>query len=160
MNNGSNKIERIIHLMQTDNSVDAPQDAILWSKNIFRSRAAEESSKSSIIKKVLAVLKIDLAPNRTAFGERSASTAQGRQMLFEAGENGLDLRITETEKGLTVQGQILGEGFSGAIVKLGDLETKANDLSEFGFSGVSKGEYDLTLISDEREIVIEELELN
>ena len=65
---------------------------------------------------------MDLSPNKAAFGERSASATQVRQMLFGAGENSIDLRIIENEKGLlTMHGQILGEGFENAFVKLGDL---------------------------------------
>jgi hypothetical protein len=39
--NNDQEINRIIYLMQTDKSVDAPPDAVQWSKNIFRSRAVE-----------------------------------------------------------------------------------------------------------------------
>ena len=51
-------ISEIIYLMQTDKSIDAPQDAIKWSKNIFRARAAEP--KKSFVQKILAVLQMDL----------------------------------------------------------------------------------------------------
>ena len=150
-------LEEIVNLMQRDESIDAPLDAIKWSKNLFRTRAAEP--KKSLVQKVLAVLQMDLAPNKAAFGERSASAAQERQMLFEAGENGIDLRIRETEKGFAVKGQMLGENFAGCAVRLGDLEAKANDLSEFSFANVPAGKYDLTLVSDETEITIENLEI-
>ncbi len=150
-------LEEIVSLMQRDESVDAPQDAVKWSKNLFRTRAAEP--KKSFVQKILAVLQVDLAPNKAAFGERSAAAAQERQMLFEAGANGVDLRIKETEKGFVVKGQILGENFAKCTVKLGDAETKANDLSEFSFAGVPAGKYDLTLNSGEAEITIENLEI-
>src|ERR1044072_2344307 len=94
-------LEEIVSLMQRDESVDAPQDAIKWSKNLFRTRAAEP--KKSFVQKILAVLQVDLAPNKAACGERSAAAAQERQMLFEAGDNGIDLRIKETEKGFVVK---------------------------------------------------------
>lgn len=155
--NSDKTVEKIIYLMQTDKSVDAPQDAIQWSKNIFRTRAAE--SKKSFAEKVLAVLQMDLSPNKAVFGERSASANQARQMLFEAGENSIDLRIKETEKGLEIHGQILGEGFENALIKLGEFEKKANELSEFKFSEIPNGKYDLSLQSGEKEIVIKELNL-
>ncbi len=144
--------------MQTDKSSDAPQNAINWSKNIFRTRAA--SPKKSFVEKVFAVLQMDLSPNKAVFGERSASASNARQMLFEAGENSIDLRIKETGKGLEIHGQILGKGFANATVKLGEFETKANEMSEFKFTSVSNGKYDLNLQSGEREIVIEALDLN
>jgi hypothetical protein len=150
-------INEIINLMQHDDSVDAPQDAIKWSKNIFRTRAVEP--KQSLVQKILAVLQMDLSPNKAAFGERSAGAAQERQMLFEAGENGIDLRIKEGEKGFNVRGQILGEGFAGGTIKLGDFETSANELSEFSFTDIPGGEYSLTLKTAETEITIENLEI-
>ncbi len=150
-------IDEIISLMQRDDSIDAPQDAIKWSKNIFRTRAV--APKRSLVQKVLAVLQIDLSPNKAAFGERSAGAAQERQMLFAAGENGIDLRIKEGEKGFIVRGQILGEGFAGAIVKFGDFEVVATELGEFSFTGIPGDEYDMTLKTAEAEITIEKLQI-
>ena len=100
-NENENLINKIVSLMETDSSVDAPTDAIKWAKNIFRTRAVEP--KKSLVQKVLAVLQIDLSPNKAAFGERSASGAQARQMLFQAGDNSIDLRIAETEKGFNLR---------------------------------------------------------
>lgn len=156
MTNGNeNLINKIVSLMETDSSADAPQDAIKWAKNIFRTRAIEP--KQSLMQKVLAVLKMDLSPNQAAFGERSASTGQVRQMLFQAGEISIDLRIAETEKGFNLRGQILGEGFANCTIKIGEFETKSNNLSEFSLTEIPSGKYDLTLQTDETEIVIEKL---
>lgn len=158
INNSEKQIlEKIIKLMQRDESVDAPQDALRWSKNIFRTRASQPAK--TFVQKILAVLQMDLAPNKAAFGERSASAAAERQMLFAAGENGVDLRIKQTEKGFALKGQILGENFADCTVKLGDFETKANELSEFSFTDIPGGKYDLTLQSGETEITIENLEI-
>lgn len=154
--NSDKSIERIIYLMQTDDSVDAPQDAIRRSKNIFRTRAP----KPTLVEKVLAVLQIDLAPNKAVFGERSASVSQARQMLFEAGENALDLRITETERGMKIRGQILGGGFESALIKIGDHQTRSNEMSEFKFEELPKGVYKMILRSGVREILIEDIDLN
>lgn len=156
MTNGNeNLINKIVSLMETDSSADAPQDAIKWAKNIFRTRAIEP--KQSLMQKVLAVLQMDLSPNQAAFGERSASTGQVRQMLFQAGEISIDLRIAETEKGFNLRGQILGEGFANCTIKIGEFETKSNNLSEFSLTEIPSGKYDLTLQTDETEIVIEKL---
>lgn len=151
------KIERIVNLMQTDDSVDTPQDAIKWSKNIFRTRRAE--LKKSLVEKIVAVLQLDLLPGKAAFGERSATASQVRQMLFRAGENAVDLRITENRNVLRIRGQILGEDFANSVVKIGDFITNADEFSEFDFDEIPKGIYDLIFQSGEREIVIEKLEL-
>lgn len=152
-------IEKIVRLMQRDDSSDAPTDSIQWAKNIFRARVAEP--KKSPAQKVLAVLQMDLSPNRAVFGERSASSAV-RQMLFQAGENAIDLRVSKTEQGLNLQGQILGAGFANRAIKLtgenGSLEVQTNDLSEFNFTNMPSGQYDLTLLG-EPEIVVEAIQL-
>ena len=155
------EINRIIHLMQQDKSFDAPTDAIQWSKNLFRARAVEP--KQSVVERVLAVLQMDLSPNRAAFGERSASASQARQMLFQAGDNSLDLRIKSEKKGLSIRGQILGAGFAGCVVEIynetDSFEARANELSEFKFAEIPNGKYDVRLRSGAREIRIENLEL-
>ena len=160
MSNNSNDelINKIIRLMQTDDSANAPADSVKWAKNIFRTRAAEP--KKSLVQKIIAVLQMDLSGAQPAFGERSATLSQTRQMLFQAGENAIDLRITEDENGFEVQGQIIGEGFSNGTAKLGDFQAKANQLSEFKFTNVPGGKYDLVLQAGGREIEIVGLELN
>jgi hypothetical protein len=160
MNKNSTKdelIDKIVRLMQTDEAADAPADAVKWAKNIFRARAAQK--KKSLVRKVLAVLQVDLSGGQAAFGERSAAS-QTRQMFFQAGENAIDLRIAKTESGLNLQGQVLGEGFEKCAVKLGKFETTANKLGEFSFAGIPSGKYDLTLLTADREITAANLELN
>jgi hypothetical protein len=155
------QINRIINLMQSDDSADAPKDAVRWAKNIFLTRAA--APQKSFVQKVLAVLQMDLSPNKAAFGERSTAGAQARQMLFEAGDNSLDLRIKQEIKGLRVQGQILGDGFSECLVKISGenavFETRANQLSEFMLEEIPVGNYVLSLQNNETEVIIENLEL-
>lgn len=152
-----NLMNKIVHLMQTDKSVDAPQDSIKWAKNIFRSRIAEP--KKSLVQRVLAVLQMDISPNKAVFGERSSAPSQVRQMLFEAGETSVDLRISETENGFNLRGQILGEGYANAVIKIGETETTANELSEFGFTNLIGGNYTLTIKNNTTEVAIENLEL-
>lgn len=161
-NNNEDLLNKIVHLMQTDNSADAPKDSIAWSKNLFLSRAAEP--KKSIMQKVLARLQMDLSPNKAAFGERSASSASDvRQMLFGAGDYQIDLRIAKANKGFTVTGQILGEDFAGAEIKLfsdgKNFTAKTNELGEFRFDNLSKDKYTLSLIFKDKEIVIENIEI-
>ena len=159
--NNEDLLNKIVQLMQTDNSADAPADAVQWSKNLFRSRAAEP--EKSLLRRVLAVLQVDLSPDKAAFGERSASASQVRQMLFAAGGNLIDLRIAKVNKGFKVSGQILGEGFAGAEVKLfnegKNFTVKSNELSEFSFDKIAKGKYTLSLIFKDKEIIIENIEI-
>lgn len=155
------KIEHIIHRMLTDKSTDAPADALQYAKNLYRTRAAEP--KKSIIQRVLAVMQVDLAPNRAAFGERSAAGSQARQMLFEAGENAVDLRVTAVENGFDIRGQILGDGFeNGEIEVTGKdiaVNAKINKINGFKFSGLAAGIYDLTIRGRNAEVIVEKIEL-
>ncbi len=159
--NNEDFLNKIIHLMETDNSADAPADSIKWTKNLFLSRAA--APKKSLVQKVLAVLQMDLSPDKAAFGERSASASQIRQMLFGAGDYQIDLRIAKANKGFTVTGQILGEDSAGAEIKLfndgKNFTAKTNELSEFKFENISKDKYTLSLTFKDKEIVIENIEI-
>jgi len=153
-------IEQILDLMRRDESHDAPQDSVKWAKNVFRSRMAE--SKATIGQRILAVLQMDIAPNKPAFGERSGGTGQARQMLFDAGNHSIDIRINDRDEGIEIRGQVLGEGFESATIEISSLadnyKADLNEMSEFKLAGVAKGSYTLTLISGETKIAVEGLE--
>lgn len=160
MKNDSDKFLRhIVERMQQDDSVDAPADSVKWAKNLFLSRA--EQPQRSVVQHLKALLKFDLAPGKAAFGERSASSAAARQMLFEAGEFTVDLRISGSGKGREVRGQIFGPELSGGRVELSAAgitrKTEVGEMGEFVFRSVSIGEYSLTLTFGETAIGIEGL---
>lgn len=145
--------------MLSDRSVDAPEDAVRYAKNLYRTRAVEPAK--SVIQRVLAVLQMDLAPNKAAFGERSAAGSQARQMLFESGDNAVDIRISFEEGEFDIYGQILGEGFANAQIELGNenisIKETTDEMSEFKIVGLTAGTYELTIKGSETEIVIEHL---
>lgn len=160
-NSEEQKIEHIIQRMLTDRSVDAPEDVVTYARNLYRTRAAEP--KASIIRRVLAVMQVDLAPNRAAFGERSASGSQARQMLFDSGDNAVDLRITAIDDKFDIRGQILGDGFAnGEIEIISDnvsITVKIDKTNAFNVSGLTAGKYNLTITGKNTEIQIDKLEL-
>ena len=153
------KLQNIIDLMQRDDSVDAPPDSIRWASNLFRTR----SRKPSLIKRIAAVLQMEIAPNRPAFGERSASTSQIRQLLFKADDNAIDLRIEPAKKGFTVHGQVLGDGFTDATIVLSDdvhtFEGRATATSEFRFENVPAGRYELLIRGESVEIGLRAIDI-
>ena len=159
INKSEQRMEHILRRMLDDKSVDAPADALKYAKDLFRSRAIER--QPSAIRRLVAALSMDLAPNKPAFGERSGSAGQARQMLFEAGDAAVDLRITRTGNKYSIRGQVLGSDFAGAaaVLAAGSVRTEAtlDDLSGFEFASVKKGEYALTLTAADAEIVIETL---
>lgn len=154
-------IETIISLLQTDDSVDAPNDAIRWAKNLFATRTVE--SKSGLVRRVLAKLVSDLLPNTAVFGQRSAGGTQARQLLFEAEDNAIDLRIESRKGGMEIRGQIIGDGFEGATVRLvaddNEFETGADDMCLFNLTGVPSGSYTLIIGTPSAEIHAENIVL-
>ena len=163
MNNSNEKIlEQIIQRMQSDRAVDAPADALRYANNLYRTRLAEP--KQSIIQRVIAVMKMDLAPNRAAFGERSAAGGQARQMLFESADNAVDLRITAAANGFDLRGQVLGDGFEQAEIVLSDgnnsVIAQVDDTGTFRLASISPGEYNLSIKGISSEIFIQSLTLD
>jgi len=155
------RIEHIVSRMLADRAEDAPVDAIRYARNLFRTRAAEPTR--SALKRILAVLQVDLAPNRAAFGERSAAGAQARQMLFDAGEHAVDLRITAVDKKLNITGQLLGSGFDDGHIEISDGDTLARTeirgSGRFEFAGLSVGEYSMTITGSEIQILMEKIDI-
>jgi hypothetical protein len=161
MNSNEKNLAHIINRMANDNSVNAPADAIAYAKNLYRTRST--AAQPSALRRILAVLQMDLAPNKAAFGERSGSTGTARQMLFNAGENAIELRVLPEASKAQLQGQVLGEGFSGAELTLSGSDIfrriVIGELSEFEMADVPKGYYTLTIRSSEKEIVIEDVDI-
>lgn len=160
MKNDSDKLlKHIVERMQHDDSVDAPADSVKWAKSLILSRVAQP--QRSVVQQLKALLKLDLAPGKAAFGERSASSATTRQMLFEAGDFTVDLRISGSGKGREVRGQIFGPEFAGGKIELAagstTRETDIGETGEFVFRSVSAGEYKLTVRIGDMAIDIEGL---
>ena len=161
MKTSEKRIEHILKRMLADRTTDAPADAIKWAKGLYRTRVVEKPA--GLLQRIMAVVAADIAPGQLAFGERSASAGQARQMLFEAGENAVDLRITSVDGKFDIRGQVLGGGFDNAEIELASgasiLSAKADDSSAFVLQNIVAGEYSLTIRGDAVEIVIERLML-
>lgn len=160
--NSHENIKKITELMERDSSVDAPEVSIKWAKNIFRSRMP--STAPSALRRIFALLHLDLLPGRQAFGERSAGATKARQMLFQAEDAAVDLRITDLGKSLSIRGQVIGDGFENAVASLsgpsGTTSASLDENSEFEFTGIKKGMFRLSISGNESEIVIMELDLS
>jgi hypothetical protein len=151
--------EKVLFLMKADDSAPAPAVAKNWAVNLFRTRKAFQP-KATVTQKILAVLQMDLLPEMV-FGERSASAAAVRQMLYQADDESLDLRIKETAEGFIINGQILGENWENGQIEIfnNDLSIteKLNKMAEFALPSVPAGEYNLRLQNGEKEILIEKI---
>lgn len=155
------RLEHIIYRMQTDDSIDAPADALAYAKNLYRTRMTAPAK--SVVERILAVLRVDLAPNRAAFGERSGG-GEARQMLFDSGETAIDLRIMQSGSHFDIRGQVLGLGFEkGEVEVLGQktpVRAEISGTSQFEIGGLTPGEYTMAIRSGDKEIFIEQLKLN
>lgn len=160
MKNPEEKVhDHIIQRMQSDSSVDAPADTLHFAKNLFRTMA----SKPSLLKRIIAVLNMDLAPNQPAFGERSGSDNQVRQMLFDADVYAIDVRIKEAGNAFNLRGQVLGYGFENGVVELtdsaGSIVERLDEFSEFTLSNIASGEYSMVVRGTGSEIFVEKFTL-
>ena len=155
--NNSNNIEKIIYLMQTDESTDAPRDAIKWSKNIFKTRAAEP--KQGLLQRIVGVLVQEIKPGTAAFGERSGSVGKVRQMLFEADQNRVDHRVSKNPEDFDVRGQILGRGWENSVVEIGGQKANIDKFGGFVVKGVDMGTHDVSITGEKIEIILKGIEL-
>lgn len=160
--NEESKLDLIVQRMRTDNSIDAPADTIKYAKNLFRTRVTEP--RQTLVRRVLGVLRVDLAPGTAAFGERSASVGKARQILYESGDIAVDLRIKPAGKEFEIHGQILGLGFENSDVEIKSGEatgkTMTDKMSEFKLVGLPAGEYSLFIRNNDTEIVIEQITIS
>ena len=154
-------LQNMIELMRRDDSVDAPADSIRWASNLFRTRATQP--KQSLVKKIAAILQMDIAPGKPAFGERSLSASKVRQMLFKAEDNAVELRVEPAKKGFSIRGQVLGSGFTDATVTLSDdiksREAQTSGTSEFQFENVAAGRYELVIRGESMEISLKAIDI-
>jgi hypothetical protein len=151
------KLKKIIDLMERDDSVAAPTDAVKWAKSLYRSYIPE--TRPSVLRRIVAVLEAAITPDAPAFGERSAGPSQERQLLFTAGETGIHLTLTGSKRSAAVRGQILSNDLAAQSVRLaGDRDYSAEiNEGEFIFESVAGGEYELIVKAGETEIVVEGL---
>lgn len=148
--------------MRQDKAVDAPAETRLFVKNLFRTRAVEP--KTSTIRRLVAAIATELAPNKAAFGERSVSASAVRQLLFEAGDAAIDLRVESVGKKFRIRGQVLGVDVSNATATLiganYNKNAEVNDAGGFTFEKVPPDHYVFTVNTTTDEIVIEDLSIN
>ena len=156
------QLERLIGLMRTDTSEDAPSSVIDRAVRLFQSRTERESASSGFRNRILAVLHFDSIGLSPAFGVRSGAPG-ARQLLFHAGVDEIDLRIEPAGQAWLLSGQVLGESKAGGMAILQGAEETSeailNELSEFTLPPVQKGIYKLTLNLTNVDVEIEDLRI-
>lgn len=156
------ELERLIQVMRTDLSEDAPPRVIKRALKLFRARSAQKDTSSGFRQRVLAVLHFDSIGLAPAFGVRSGKPG-ARQLLFSTNVNEIDLRIEPADQAWLISGQVLGVSTAGGTVVLeGDASTSEaplNELSEFTLPPVQAGTYKLILNLTDVEVEIEEIRI-
>jgi len=148
-------LERLIGLMRTDDSVDAPADLIGRAVRLFHQRVARLSRRR------VATMRFDSARQPQGIGVRSGFTG-GRQLVFNAGDIDLDLRLSPVATGWVVSGQLLGSSQGGEVELHGPQDAARatlNQLCEFKLSPVQPGLYTLTLRLDGADLEITDLDI-
>ncbi|HKQ51011.1 MAG TPA: hypothetical protein VJT74_01490 [Pyrinomonadaceae bacterium] len=157
------RLEQVMGLMRSDEGEDAPAALVSQAINLFRARAARDTSPS-LTRRILAALSFDSLQMSPAYGVRSGQGA-ARQLLYSAGENDLDLRVTPSGESWVIAGQVLGAncaGLKGAAELQGASGTTSielNDLCEFRLPPVASGSYQLRVRLGDDLIEIPEIEL-
>jgi hypothetical protein len=151
------ELGNVIGLMRSDKMEDAPSHILQRAFNIMPRKVVAETP--SLIQKVVAALSFDSATFAPAYGVRSGTTSQSRQMIFNAGEHDIDLRITSHGNEWIIAGQILGraEGYVELKGMNVSLKAELNELCEFRLPPVKEGNYKLYLMFDDAEIELPEI---
>ncbi|MFL5807516.1 MAG: anti-sigma factor family protein [Roseiflexaceae bacterium] len=149
------RLQRLIGLMRTDDSVDAPADLIARAVRVFHQRVAP------LPQRLVAMMRFDSARQPQGIGIRSGFTG-GRQLVFNAGDIDLDLRLSPVATGWVVSGQLLGSSQGGEVElhgPQGAARATLNQLCEFKLLPVEPGLYTLTLSLDGADLEITDLDI-
>jgi hypothetical protein len=156
------QLQRLIGLMSTDDSQDAPASLIERAKDLFRLRSVPTPPIARLRNRILAALHFDSLGLAPAFGVRSGKPG-ARQLLYSTGTDEIDLRIEPAGEEWIVSGQVLGESAaSGRAILQGPSglsQTTLNELSEFTLSPVHAGVYKLILSLATVDVELEEIRI-
>jgi hypothetical protein len=154
------QLQQLINTMRADTAIDPPNYVVARALDLFPALVAA-AKEPSLVRRVLAALSFDSLELPAAYGVRSGQTAT-RQLLFNAGENDLDLRVTPSGESWVLSGQVLGD-CTGGEVELegasGAASITMNELCEFTLPALPTGSYTLRLRLNEMEVEVPQLEL-
>ena len=154
------RLERLITLMRSDNSEDAPTDVISTAIRSFSDYVT--SREPAVLRRLIAELVFDSLNMAPAFGVRSGQ-ATSRQLIYSAEENDIDLRLTCNNEMWVVSGQVLRGDCGDGRVEIdgpgGVRSAELNDTCEFVLPAVSSGNYLLRVSMPDLLVEIPQLEL-
>lgn len=131
-----------------------PQEATALCLSLFTPQ--KFPAKEHVIKCLLGLLVFDDWQAAYATSERYAGS-DSRQLLYQAEDLDVDLRITPIEGRWSIAGQVLGERCKGGRVRIQSEtvteETSLNEAFEFVLPSVPDGNYTLRILLDD--VVVE-----
>ncbi|MCU0492642.1 MAG: hypothetical protein MUD01_13700 [Chloroflexaceae bacterium] len=148
-------LEQTLGLMRSDDSEDAPDHVINRALRLVRPPTPAPAAPG-LLQRLLASLRFDSMNQPLAMGVRSGG-ATVRQLLYNADDRDIDLRIVPEGTLWRISGQILGPDESGEVLlHSSDVSVTAelNTLSEFNLPLVPAGAYNLTIRQGNCEIEI------
>ena len=155
-------LSQMLDLTAMDESSDFPEDVIQWSVAQFKAAGATEPSRMQIFAKLV----FDNLLHARALEVRSSAPPAGtRQMLYNAGNYDVDIRIEQLPdmNSFHLIGQIMaaantGLQLEGLIIRLTGEASDASAVTDgrgmFHLRSIKPGEYDLIINVPEGDIVI------
>jgi hypothetical protein len=158
------RVRRVVGLMRDYDAVDAPPHVIARLTPLLRQRRASASGMSDaaqpgLRQRIVAALRFDSLRQASAL---RAGQPAARQMLFEAGQYDVDLRIAPSASAWTVSGQVLGPRTGGQVELRGPaaaVQTELSALNRFRLPPIPAGRYLLSLRLDTADLEIADLEV-
>lgn len=142
------RTEKIIELIRSDRSSDAPDEAVKWVKNLYRTDFAHAVEPGPLLKRILAALQMDVSPGTALQGERGTQGTAVRTLVFSVDELVIQIEVSGHSKRFDLIGQILGSSKPNLTVQLKGAgvvkEIQAED-GQFQFSITKKGDYSVSV---------------
>jgi hypothetical protein len=159
------RVRQVVGLMHDYDAEDAPEDVISRAVPLLRQRHAaasgtQESARPSLPQRIIAALRFD-GLQQPAPALRAGRPGM-RQMLFDAGQYDVDVRIAPSGSAWVVSGQVLGPHSGGQVELRGPadaVQAGLSELSRFRLPPIPAGRYTLILHLDAAEVEIGDLEV-
>ena len=147
------KLEKTIGLMQSDSLEEIPPHIYERTLDLFNQRPlAVKTEKKSVVKKIFGIIESTTSGFTPAFGLRSGQPEFIQQFKLSADEFDVNLQISQKEESFRVFGELFSRIIANtAILQNGPtiLTASINDLGEFSFTNVKKGDYQLIVVLSE-----------
>jgi hypothetical protein len=155
-------LSQMLELSATDESFDFPEDLIQWSVAQFKAASSTAPSRMQIFAKLVFD---NLLPARAVEVRSTAPPVGTRQMLYNAGNYDVDIRIEQLPdmNSFHLIGQIMTAGntggqLEGLIIRLRGGASDASAVTDargmFHLRSIKPGEYDLIINVPEGDLVI------